>query len=82
MGDNAPAVDATAARVMGIDPARVDYLAMAQKIKLGSLRREDIAVAAGKDRKVPDRLRPGRRIRVPESPERLTFGSKEESHET
>jgi uncharacterized protein (DUF362 family) len=45
MGDNALAVDATAARVMGIDPARVDYLAMAHKISLGSLRREDIAVA-------------------------------------
>ncbi len=45
MGDNALAVDATAARVMGIDPARVDYLAMAHKIRLGSLRREDIAVA-------------------------------------
>ena len=52
MGDNAPAVDATAARVMGIDPARVDYLAMAQKIKLGSLRREDIAVAGEKIEKV------------------------------
>jgi len=47
MGDNALAVDATAARVMGVDPARVDYLAMAHKIKLGSLRREDIAVAIG-----------------------------------
>jgi uncharacterized protein (DUF362 family) len=45
MGDNALAVDATAARVMGVDPARVDYLAMAHKIRLGSLRREDIAVA-------------------------------------
>ena len=48
MGDNALAVDATAARVMGVDPARVDYLAMAHKIKLGSLRREDIAVAGEK----------------------------------
>ncbi|MBP1769706.1 MAG: hypothetical protein H6P96_324 [Candidatus Aminicenantes bacterium] len=47
LGDNALAVDATAARVMGIDPARVDYLAMANRIKLGSLRREDIAVAIG-----------------------------------
>ena len=45
MGDNALAVDATAARVMGVDPARVDYLALAHKIRLGSLRREDIAVA-------------------------------------
>jgi uncharacterized protein (DUF362 family) len=47
LGDNALAVDATAARVMGVDPARVDYLAMANRIKLGSLRREDIAVAVG-----------------------------------
>jgi uncharacterized protein (DUF362 family) len=47
LGDNALAVDATAARVMGVDPARVDYLAMANRIKLGSLRREDIAVAIG-----------------------------------
>ena len=52
MGDNALAVDATAARVMGVDPARVDYLAMAHKIKLGSLRREDIAVAGEKIEKV------------------------------
>lgn len=44
MGDNALAVDATAARVMGIDPARVDYLDMAHKIKLGSILAEDIAV--------------------------------------
>jgi len=52
MGDNALAVDATAARVMGIDPGRVDYLAMAHKIKLGSLRREDIAVAGENIEKV------------------------------
>jgi uncharacterized protein (DUF362 family) len=52
MGDNALAVDATAARVMGVDPAHVDYLAMAHKIKLGSLRREDIAVAGEKIEKV------------------------------
>jgi len=52
MGDNALAVDATAARVMGIDPARVDYLAMAQKIKLGSLRQEAIAVAGERIEKV------------------------------
>jgi len=52
MGDNALSVDATAARVMGVDPAHVDYLAMAHKIKLGSLRREDIAVAGEKIEKV------------------------------
>ena len=42
MGPNALAVDAVSARVMGVDPARVDYLAMAQAIELGSLRPEDI----------------------------------------
>ncbi|MCU0244826.1 MAG: DUF362 domain-containing protein [Acidobacteria bacterium] len=45
---DALAVDATAARVMGVDPAHVDYLAMAHRIKLGSLRREDIAVTVGR----------------------------------
>jgi uncharacterized protein (DUF362 family) len=52
MGDNALAVDATAARVMGVNPVRVDYLAMAHQIKLGSLRREDIVVAGEKTEKV------------------------------
>jgi len=47
MGDNALAVDATAARVMGVDPARVDYLAMAHKLRLGSVRPADIQVAGG-----------------------------------
>lgn len=47
MGDNALAVDATAARVMGVDPARVDYLAMAHKLRLGSLRPADIQVVGG-----------------------------------
>jgi len=45
MGDNALAVDATAARVMGIEPGRVDYLAMAHRLRLGSLRPDDIGVA-------------------------------------
>lgn len=45
MGENATAVDATAARVMGVDPGRVEYLALAHKIKLGSLSPEDIAVS-------------------------------------
>jgi uncharacterized protein (DUF362 family) len=52
MGDNALAVDATAARVMGVNPVRVDYLAMAHQIKLGSLRSEDIVVAGEKTEKV------------------------------
>jgi uncharacterized protein (DUF362 family) len=47
MGDNALAVDATAARVMGVDPARVDYLAMAQRLRLGSLRPADIEITGG-----------------------------------
>ena len=47
MGDNALSVDATAARIMGVDPARVDYLAMAHKIRIGSLRRDDIGIAGG-----------------------------------
>lgn len=45
MGDNALAVDATASRIMGVDPARVDYLALAHRTRLGSLRQEDIAIA-------------------------------------
>ncbi|HOW86117.1 MAG TPA: DUF362 domain-containing protein [Candidatus Aminicenantes bacterium] len=53
MGDNALAVDATAARIMGVDPERVEYLALAHRIKLGSLRPEDIAVSGGR----PDRVR-------------------------
>ena len=44
MGDNALAVDATAARVMGIEPARVEHLAMADKFRFGSLRLDDIAI--------------------------------------
>jgi len=53
MGDNALAVDATAARIMGVDPERVEYLVLAHRIKLGSLRPEDIAVSGGR----PDRVR-------------------------
>jgi len=48
MGANALATDATAARVMGLDPERVDYMSMAQRAGLGSLRRQDIAVAGPK----------------------------------
>ena len=44
MGANALAVDATAARVMGIDPAKVDYLALAQKVKLGSFRADHLGL--------------------------------------
>lgn len=45
MSDNALAADATAARIMGIEPARVEYLALAQRAQLGSLRPQDISVA-------------------------------------
>ena len=37
MGRNLPAVDATSARIMGIDPAKVDYLAVASG-KMGPIR--------------------------------------------
>lgn len=48
LGDNALAVDATAARIMGVDPARVDYLAMAQMFGLGS-HRADFIDLVGED---------------------------------
>ena len=47
MGDNALAVDATAARVMGVEPGLVEYMVMAQKLKLGSLRGQDVVVSGG-----------------------------------
>lgn len=42
MGRNAPAVDATCARVMGIDPHKVRYLAAAQKLNMGWIDEEFI----------------------------------------
>jgi len=42
MGANLPAVDATAARIMGIDPAKVSYLKSAHD-RLGTIAREDIS---------------------------------------
>jgi len=44
MGDNAVSVDSTAARIMGVDPAQVEYLAMAQTARLGSYLENDIKV--------------------------------------
>jgi uncharacterized protein (DUF362 family) len=35
MGSDLPAVDATCCRIMGIDPARVEYLTMASERALG-----------------------------------------------
>ena len=52
MGDSSLAVDATAARIMGIEPARVEYLAMAQAAHLGSLRIEDIELTGADIRNV------------------------------
>lgn len=48
MGDNPLAVDATAARIMGIDPARVEHLAMAEKVKLGTLNAAGIELAGAR----------------------------------
>jgi uncharacterized protein (DUF362 family) len=42
MGRNAPAVDATCARVMGIDPHKVRYLEYAPKLNLGPVAEEFI----------------------------------------
>ncbi len=52
MGESSLAVDATAARIMGIEPARVEYLAMAQAAHLGSLRSEDIELTGADIRNV------------------------------
>jgi len=41
MGRNLPAVDATCARIMGIDPARVAHIAAASG-RLGTIREMDI----------------------------------------
>ena len=45
MGDNSVAVDGTAARVMGIEPARVEYLQMARNIRLGSYHPQNIRLS-------------------------------------
>ncbi len=37
MGSDLPAVDATCCRIMGIDPTRIDYLAMASERSLGMI---------------------------------------------
>ena len=42
LGTNLPAVDATAARLMGIDPWRIDYLAAASG-RLGPISERHIA---------------------------------------
>ena len=45
MGAGPLSVDAVAARVMGVDPARVEHLALARRARLGALDPEDIEVA-------------------------------------
>lgn len=42
MGSNLPAVDATCARIMGLDPLKVEYLALASG-RLGAVRERNIA---------------------------------------
>ena len=44
MSDSALAADATAARIMGVEPGLVEYMALAQRAGLGSLRGQDISV--------------------------------------
>lgn len=46
MGHNALSVDATAARIMGIEPAQCNYFQGAHLNKLGSLEAEDITLTA------------------------------------
>jgi uncharacterized protein (DUF362 family) len=48
MGHNALSVDATAARIMGVDPAQSTYFQAAHVNKLGSLEAEDIALTASR----------------------------------
>jgi uncharacterized protein (DUF362 family) len=42
MGRNLPAVDATCCRIMGINPAKVEYLRMAAEGNLGSFEESSI----------------------------------------
>jgi len=48
MGHNALSVDATAARIMGIEPAQSTYFQAAHVNKLGSLKAEDITLTASR----------------------------------
>ena len=48
MGHNALSVDATAARIMGIEPAQSTYFQAAHVNRLGSLKAEDISLTASK----------------------------------
>jgi uncharacterized protein (DUF362 family) len=46
MGSNALSVDATTARIMGLEPEKIIYFQIAHKSKLGSLKKEDIILTA------------------------------------
>jgi len=46
MGNNALAVDATSARVMGLEPNKINYFQTAQENRLGSLKEEDIILTS------------------------------------
>lgn len=46
MGSNALSVDATTARMMGLEPLRIDYFQAAHENSLGSLQTEDIILTA------------------------------------
>jgi uncharacterized protein (DUF362 family) len=46
MGNNALSVDATSARIMGLEPNKINYFQTAHKNKLGSLKMDDIVLTA------------------------------------
>jgi uncharacterized protein (DUF362 family) len=46
MGDNALAVDATSARIMGLEPERISYFQTAHENRLGTLKAEDVILTA------------------------------------
>ena len=46
MGNNALSVDATSARIMGLEPNKINYFQAAHENRLGSLKMEDIILAA------------------------------------
>ena len=46
MGDNALAVDATTARIMGLDPEKISYLQAAHENRLGTLKADEITLTA------------------------------------
>ena len=45
MGNNALSVDATSARIMGLEPKKINYFQAAHENRLGSLKKGDIILA-------------------------------------